>query len=258
MADTEMTFRSEGDPAFSADKENDNSSDSSSDKTNVDQTPSSEGDANSDAKKDGDKGFAEDPRWQAREDKWTKRFDEQESRHVSELAKIREDLDQKLTALSSPKDSKGGESETIPSWFGGDEIAWREFNNLLGNVKESVRKEIVSEIQSRSEQDQKRIDEATSYFQTEVSTIESDKKLNPQSEKVDRNKLLKTAMDNDLVDSQGRWNYKAAWQLMRIAPTNNRDRKTLASGTVAENHAESKPSEVTTSDDFAKPGARPW
>ena len=253
-------FPTEGEPAFPAeDKETDNSSDSSTDKTDIDQTDSSDQDNKQTDKKDGDAdkdNFADHPRWKERETDWTNRFNEQEVRHTDELTKLREEFMGKFDGLktSAPQD--------IPSWFGGDEQSWKDFtawnNQALAKTKEEARTEALKEIQGKTDLEQKAIDTATQYFVDQVTVLESDKIINPQGEKIDRNKLLKFTMDNDLVDSKGRWNYKAAFIMMRKQPIDTKDRKKLASDTTSDNRAETKPPAFMTSEDFSKPGAKPW
>ena len=79
---------------------------------------------------------------------------------------------------------------------------------------------------------------------------------------MDRNKLLKFVLDNDLVDSKGRWNYRAGYQMMaggtRATAGGIAGRKQIASATTSDNSAEQKPQSYMTNVDFSKPGARPW
>ena len=70
-------------------------------------------------------------------------------------------------------------------------------------------------------------------------------------------------MDNDLVDSKGRWNYKAGFLMMKGSSTTSKnntidEKKKIAGATVTGDKTETKPPQYTTSDDFKKPGARPW
>jgi hypothetical protein len=266
---TQTQFRVEGQPAFETEnKENDNSSSSSEGKeTNIDQTQSQAGEHNAGVdKKDDDAGFADHPRWKQREDDWTKRFNDQETRHVSELQKLREDMEAKIAGVGKTANEQQA-PVTIPPWFGGDEAQWAEFTKwnegLIGKVKTEAKAEALQEIENKSKAEQDKIDEATNYFNSEVATIESDKTINPNGVKVDRNKLLKFVLDNDLVDSHGRWNYKAGFRLMTgTAPQANnqnvQDRKELANAGITENRTEAKPQPYTSSEDFQKPGNRPW
>lgn len=260
-------FRTEGEPAFPVEnKENDNSAASSAgEKTNTEQNQSQEGEQNSGGKKDGgDRGFADDPRWKQREDDWTKRFNEQETRHVGTLQTLREEFE---TKYGGNKPAADAAPTQVPAWFGGDEAQWKEFSawnqSLVSKAKEEGAAEAVKQIEAKSVAEQKKIEEATTFFNGEVTAIEGDKTLNPQGLKVDRNKLLKTALDNDLVDSKGQWNYKAAFKLMKPtdvfqAKAALDDRKNLANATVTDGHIEDKQKQFTTSEDFQKPGARPW
>ena len=261
MTEEKMTeFRKEGEPAFQTDKEKDNSGDSSPDEeTDTEQTPSSEEDKNQteNKKDDGEKDLDNHPRWRERETDWKKRFNEQEERQTGEIAKLREEFEDKIGKVK-PK-----ESVEVPSWFGGDETQWkayqRDLDERIGKAKEGA----VKEITAKSEAEQKAIDEATKFFQDEVVAIESDKGLNPEGQKLDRNKLLKFVLDNDLVDSKGRWNYKAGYKLMKAGVTSVKDKgidekKKLAGATTDERHVEDKPKAFKTSEDFKNPQERPW
>jgi len=258
-------FNTEGKPAFPVEnKENDNSAESSTVKdqkdTNADQTGSSDQNKNQTENKNGGAdNFADHPRWKERESDWTKRFNDQEERHTIELTKIREDIDTRFNA-----NKKGDESQIeIPSWFGGDEGQWREFQSWNQSLVGKAKEEALNEIEAKSTKEQKAIDDATTYFQDQVGVIETDKTINPDGVKIDRNKLLKFVLDNDLVDSKGRWNYRAGFQMMKAGATSTKadatnDRKQIAGATTSENRAETKTPAYATSTDFNKPGARPW
>lgn len=255
-------FKTEGDPAFPVTNEgNVTPPESSSGETTVtEQTPSSEGDQTQTPKKDGgDAGFADHPRWKQRETDWSKRFNDQEQRHVQEIAQIRKDLESRF----KPQPREQGTPMQIPSWFGGTEEQWSEFTEwnkgLVSQAEEGVRQKMYAQAQA----EQQRIEEATSFMESQVASIEVDQDLNPDGVKVDRNKLLKFVQDNDLVDSQGRWNYKAGFRLMQAQANKGKtealkERQKLASITTSESRAEQKSPSYMTSSDFEKPGARPW
>lgn len=265
--ESKTQFKTEGQPAFPvADTENDDSASSSEgEETNGDQTQSQEGDQNSGGSKDDteDKNLADHPRWKEREEDWKKRFNDQEKRHTDEIAKLREEFGGKTQ-------QKGDDDQTpvqIPSWFGGDENEWKAFKSWndqqLAQAEARGAEKAQKAIDQRSEEEQKKIDEATSFFNDEVTAIESDKTLNPQGAKVDRNKLLKFVLDNELVDTKGRWNYRAGWQLMQAnvktskAPSTD-EKKKVAAATTSDKHSETQPPAFMTSADFSKPGNRPW
>lgn len=265
-------IKSEGQPAFDEEiKGNDNPSDSPTDQTNGDQPQSQGGEENpsgSENKDDPDARFFNHPRWKEREGDWKKRFNDQEVRHTSEINKMREDLETKLAALGKPQEQKGGDIPTeVPPWFGGDEDQWSQYANhtqqLVDKAVEKAVEKTLGTIKQTSEQEEKAIKDATDWFHQSVTDIESDKELNPQSQKVDRNKVLKFAMDNYLVDDKGRWDYKKAFKFMK--PTEvfqiKKDlgaRKDIAGAVGSDNRPESKPQSFKTSEDFKKPGARPW
>lgn len=265
--DIATQFRAEGQPAFPVDTENDNSADSSSgEETTNDQGQSDEDQEHSDGAEgdqgEGDKGFADDPAWKKREGTWKSRFNEQETRHTQELQKLREEMEAKLAGLA-PKGEEKSEAVKIPSWFGGNEQQWSEFQEWNKSLVEQAKTGAVKEIATKEENESKHIEEATKFFNDEVTAIESDKEINPQGVKVDRNKLLLTAQKFDLVDSKGRWNYRAAWQFMKNqggaakADATN-EKKKVGGATVSGDRTPDSPKKFMTSEDFKKPGARPW
>lgn len=265
-------FRQEGDPAFAEDTEKDNSADSSSEQTNTDQTHSPDGDnqegANNEngSDKPGEnnesKNLADHPRWKERENDWTKRFNEQEQRHVGELAKIRQEFEEKFKGINPKPESN--QPVQMPSWFGGTEDQWKEFQKWNQDMISQAKTDAVKEVEERTVAEQKAIDDATKYMNDEIASIESDKELNPTNSKIDKNKLLKIVMDYKLVDTDGKWNYRAGWAIMRgqtSQPKNNKvvdEKKNIASASVGDRRAETKPPSFMTSEDFTKPGNRPW
>jgi hypothetical protein len=291
--DIKAQFKTEGEPAFPqvADTEKDNSADSSTEEETTDTTTqSSEGEENSneddttsedDNKEDGDdtsqgdgsddedefKGpFHKHPRWIQRENDLKKRFNDQEKRHVDDLKKIHEETDRKIQEALGNKGDDDTSTE-LPEWWAGDEGQFKQFEKYLGTLTDKARESAISEMKQKSEGEQKRIDDATEYFNSEVTEIETDNELNPSGVKVDRNKLLKFALDNELVDTQGRWNYKVAWRLMQAGVTKAKtdsnkkkidEKKKVAGATTTERGAEPAIPTVKTSKDFENPSNRPW
>lgn len=254
MTEETMTqFRSEGEPAFAFDKENDNSSSSSEgEETENGDTQSAEGDDNTQTGEDDKLPFHQHPRWKEREDDWTKKFNEQESRHQEDLKTIREEF--------SNKREHNANQDTIPSWFGGDQQQWDAYRADRDAEIQQAEERAIARITEKSTAEDKAVKEATDYMQSELNALEADKTLNPSGDKIDPNKLLKYTLDNDLVDSKGRWNYRAAFKLMNAGKTEtkpvNKDRKVIADATTSEGKAETKTSDVKTSADFKK--SRPW
>lgn len=113
-------------------------------------------------------------------------------------------IEKELQNRFSPK-----EEVAIPSWFGGDETTWKAFqadqDRLVSQAEERAVKRIKDE-QAKEEELRK---SANDWFEQNVRDLET------SGGKVDRNKLLKTAMDYELVDTKGRWNYKAAYEILK-------------------------------------------
>lgn len=244
-------FKSEGQPAFGADKENDTPSESPAEKTTIDQTGSPDQNKKG-ADEIGDERLFNHPRWTERESDWKERFNQQEQRHLEAIENLRQELSHRGDAPSE-----------VPSWFGGDENQWKEYQayqqSLLGQAKTAA----LQEIESKSNAEKKAIDDATKYFNDEVASLESDKTINPEGKSIDRNKILKYVLDNDIVDSKGRWNYKAAFKSMQPgdvfkAKEAMSERKVIAGAITSERGGETKPPAYTTSKDFQDPSNRPW
>lgn len=242
----------------SSDKENENSSHSSGGEENN----GAEGDSsNQDQNKDGgegtkkdDAGFLDHPRWKEREEDWKKRFNDQETRHQTDIKAIREEFGGKREA--------NAEQTKIPSWFGGTQEQWDAYRADRDTEIKAAEERAIERIKGEKSSEEKAVKEATDYMQNQISEIESDKELNPDGSKVDPNKLLKFVLDNDLVDSKGRWNYRAGFRLMKAnggttTQNNNGDRKKIAGATTSESKSESKPPAFKTSADF-KGSKRPW
>lgn len=256
--ETKTEFRTEGEKAFPvSDKDNENSSSSSEGEENKGgQTDSSTDDSKGDVNKgaeDKDAGFLDHPRWKEREEDWKKRFNEQEERHATDLKSIREEF-------SAARKDNNKQTE-IPSWFGGTQEQWDAYRADRDQEIKQAEDRAIERIKGEKSTEEKAIKEATDYMQNEIAAIESDKELNPDGSKVDPNKLLKFVLDNDLVDSKGRWNYKAGFRMMKANSSTsvnaNGDRKKIAGATTSESKAESKPQAFKTGADF-KGGKRPW
>lgn len=258
-------FRREGDPIFPQENiESENSTDSPSEKTDADQTDASHQDKKETDDKNGgvDERLFNHPRWVERENDWKKRYNEQEKRHLEDIENLRNEI----RNSSQNQQPRSDVPKRVPEWFGGDESQWQEFldwnNGLIGKAKEEARSEALKEIETKSAAQQKAIDEATDYFKEQVNLIESDPDLNPEGKKVDQNKLLKFVLDNELVDMQGRWNYKAGWRMMHSVssekPKPSEEKKKIASATTSDRNADVKAPSYKTSKDFQNPTNRPW
>lgn len=245
-----MQFRTEGEKAF-PDTEKDNSAGSSPDENEEEGKPQSPaGDENKQDEPDKDVPFHKHPRWIQRDKEWNDRLEKLKSDYESKLESLKKDL--------APKDDK---YPPVPEWFGGDEAQWRAFNDYHRSQVEAAvapfkEREQMSAAERQAEQ------EATEWFRAELAAIESDSELNPSKEKIDPNRLLKTAMDFDLVDSNGRWNYRAAWHFLRNShPAKTQDakaRKQAGAAIVSEPKGEKSPRSYKTSEDFKKAENRPW
>ncbi len=253
MTDVEkkVQFRSEGDPAFPI-VEKDPSSDSPADKPEVDPAKPDDPAA---------KSFHEDPKVQ-------EYIERQVSKRIDGIeTKLRDEFKGNTEAIKKEigdQRQKNADATKIPPWFGGNQAQWdsyREwFDGHLQQVEERAISRTFEKANTETSQKQKLIDEATAFFNTEIAAITADKTLNPSGKPIDPNALLKAALDNDLVDSKGRWNYRAAVKFLKPlgAPVVNKDKKladiTLDRG--GRGDGAPAPKNFKTAEDFKK--KRPW
>lgn len=252
-------FKTEGQPAFPV--ANDGEGTPSASSTDEPSATTGTDDDGTDGKQKEDAGFADHPRWKEREYNWKTRFNEQEKRHQDELEALRNGSNQQKATPAAP--AAADEDVEVPNWFNGDAQEYKEF---LSWNQEQHRRILAAEREQQEKtqrEEKERIETANKWFEGQVSAIEADKDLNPDGEKVDVNKLLKFTMENELVDTQGRWNYKAGYRMMRAQSAKGNqegiaERKKIASATTDRGRSEPKPSQFTTSADFRDPTKRPW
>lgn len=265
MTDSLMaTFTKEGQELNpTVETEKDNSADSSTEETDTDSTQSQEEEENSGADKkenseDEQNSLDKHPRWREREDNWKDRFNKQEERHVQSLQELREEFESKY----GKKDTEVS-FDDVPEWFGGDEDAYKKYLNDQSILRNQIKEETLNAISEKGKKEEQAQKEATEYMNSEIANIEKDKELNPDGVKIDRNKLLKYVLDNELVDTKGKWNYKAGWRIMQagiksVKSDALKERKNIAAATTSEGRAESEKPDYSTSEDFKNPQNRPW
>jgi len=262
--DEEFTFRPP------RESERDNSEDSPTEKDHDGEDPSPDGDKeNSQEDSDDDKKpFHDHPRWKEREEEWNRRFNEQETRHQDELKKALQGIRDEF----SEKREENAEQKKIPSWFGGNQEQWDAYradrDAELRAAEERARKSAIEELGQKAQTEDKAVKEATDYMNAELEVLSKDKDLNPEKLKIDANALVKFTIENELVDTKGRWNYRAAFKMMKAsgllkAPTQTttvtKERKVLADASAGkDSKGEPTQKTVKSSLDFKKPGARPW
>ena len=264
-------FAPEGQPAFTDDTEKDTPPSSpEGQETTTDQTGVPDQNKNQDDNKtDGeDQAFYKHPAWIERENTWKQRYNDQESRHANETQQFRTGMETSIADAVTAALKQAGVtdrvSEDVPDWFGSDDPnVWKSYQTHTQQLIQSAVEQALKQINLKTAEEQKAIDDATKWFKQEVETIESDKALNPEGLKVDRNKLLKTALDNELVDIKGRWNYRAAFRMMKPgdifqAKQALKDRKQIAGASTDNTRADQKPPAFTSSQDFDNPSNRPW
>lgn len=257
MTETPVQFRKEGDLAFPIEAETDPSAASPAEETALEGGTEAPAAAKP-------LPFNEDPAVQEYLGRQLKKqAEELEQKFTGSIATIREEFGQKRDDNAAAKQ--------IPPWFGGDQAQWDEYRKWFdGQLSAAETRAINGTIEKAREStsaEKKAVDDATDYLKTELAAITADKALNPTGKAIDPNKLLKTVMDNDLVDSKGRWNYRAGMRLLNSHPTashanskDGKEKKDLAAATIegagAQDGAAGKPKAFKTPADFKK--RRPW
>lgn len=131
----------------------------------------------------------------------------------------------------------------IPSYWNQEDVdGYKQFLEDQRRLVQEAEERAVQRIKAEREGEEKRIRDANEWFEKSVSDIESN------GFKVDRNRLLKTAMDFELVDTQGRWNYKAAAEILKREekPIDLTEKKQVAASATSEPTPERKPKDYLT------------
>lgn len=167
------------------------------------------------------KGFHEHPAWIEREQKWEQRMKDQEKTFNEKYATLESKIAERQEAHSELTDAD------VPDWFNGDLDTYKKYyahqTKLMEDKATKIAEKLVEgkfkSMQEASEKQTKAVQEATDYFRSEVDRIEKDATLNPDGAKIDRQRLLEIAQEEDLIDSKGRWNWKAAFRVYKATET---------------------------------------
>lgn len=244
-------FRHEGQPAFVPDTENENSESTEEiDKKNEADGTSTEEEGEEDLQDPDKKPLNEHPRWKAREQEWNDKFSAQADEHKKAIDALREEF--------GTKRQENADQTKLPSWFGGDQAQWDAYRADRDAELVAAEERAAERITKQSDEKNKAVKDATDFMKSELEVIQDDKVLNPTGGKIDPNKLLKIVIDNDLVDSKGRWNYRAGMKIYGQTKTGPsiKDRKEIVAATNSDAKGETKTSPYKTSADFKK--NRPW
>ena len=233
-------------------EENVTPTESQTDTKQEEETHANEGD---NTRSEKDIPFHQHPRWKEREEEWQKRYNEQDQRFQDMLSKIIQNKEQE-----QPK------TVEIPAWFVGGEEEWKDYTKRQDEIEARAEERAFKRIQAEKEKEQQAkmqeetlVKEATQYLEKSVEEIKNDSRLNPTGEEIDVNKLVKYALDNYILDEQGKWDYKKAYKYMKLEEPHekpNANRKTVAGATTSGNKGEDKERNYKTSEDFKR--NRPW
>lgn len=260
-----ITFRREGEPAFpSTEAEKETSVPAEGEHTETVTDPSQVGD---DKNKPVEKHipFSQDPDIQDYIGRQVeKRVGEVEKKNLETIEAIRKEF--------GGQRQDNADQAKIPKWFGGDQAQWDDYradlDARLNAAEERAITRVTENSTKKSEAETKAVEEATEYMKSELSAIGADKDLNPTGKPLDQKQaeaLLQIVLKNELVDTKGRWNYRAGMRILNAqkpvtAPVvdKNKDKKALAGATVENsgNSGADKPKNYKTAADFKK--KRPW
>lgn len=191
-----------------------------------------------------------------------KRWKQRETRHKQRITS----KDEEIATLKAQLADKGSEKELtdadIPDWFNGELPEYKAY-------KKAQQQEIDSAVEkatggkSKASQD-KAVREATEWLDEEIERLEDDDDLNPDGIEIDRERLLEIVQDNDLVDSKNRWNYAAAFKILKKEEKaakpkrNNTKRKDLAAATVKKDATKTKKQSRLKNREAFTGEDRPW
>lgn len=183
---------------------------------------------------------------------------------------LREEFDQRFNEFSDANrppaaTPPAGVPTEAQTWFAGDESQWKAFDHYLQQRDERVSQAAFERFQQDQQTKERAVSDANAWIQESVQSIEKDegRSLTPD----ERTALFQTCLDNELIDTKSRWNYKAGWRILKGQPSSNppannqplQDRKTLADATTTPDKGkESSGQVVRTSEDFRNPENRPW
>lgn len=264
--ETAAVFQREGEITFpvTEDTAEETAADSQSEGENKEEGAQSDDGKKSDGEKE--PAFHEHPRWKEREDEWNKRFNDQESRHANELKTAIESIRSEFG--DARKDN--AQQTKIPSWFGGTQEQWDAYRTdrdaELKSAQAAAIETATKQIKESAGAESNAVKEATDFMNSEVAAIESNKELNPAGTKIDREALLKVVLENELIDSKGRWNYRAGFKILngstvkteaKVNVQNQEKKKVAAATTTSETTKDSsKDTQYATPETFKK--NRPW
>jgi len=230
MTEIKTTIRREGDPAFQVEEK---------------ETPGASSTTETETEGGGGEGGGAAPTVPFNEDPKVQDYIQRqvESRTASIEEKLRKEFGDNVAGIRKEigeQRQKNAEQTKIPKWFGGNQEQWDEYRGWIDQQLQGVEERAINrtfeKAKSQTDEQKKAVDEATEYFRGELAAITADKTLNPSGKPIDPEKLLKVVMDNDLVDSKGRWNYRAGMRLMNSHSTTVHTPKTgdkkLAGATV--------------------------
>ena|SRR3990167_629402 len=224
------------------------SAESSSEIKETETTQSDEGEPEAKAKEntqtEKEVPWHEDPRWR----KW------KEEKETLE-AKARE-FDELKTKIEPILTKEAEKKSSIPRWFGGDETQWAEYQADQTKLVDSVRKQTLEEVNRMTAAQQEAINKANEHFETSVDELKA------EGIKVEKNRLMKYVFENNLVQPDGRWNYKLGAKYLDLQDKAKEekpdlsDRKRLSAASMGGTDSDVKKKDYATQEDFAH--NRPW
>lgn len=143
----------------------------------------------------------------------------------------------------------------IPYWFNGDTKQWKSFNDdYIGGIVNKAEERAFKRIEETTSTRDRQQREAQEWVESNLKALET------EFGEIDKNKIIKTALDNDLVDSKGRYNLKAAYFMAKAtetqAPTKDTTVQKQIIATSHDRSPEPKRREYRVPSDFQV--NRPW
>jgi len=121
-----------------------------------------------------------------------------------ELLKFKDEVMPKLEALTPQ------EQVQVPSWFGNDEAAWKEYQLHEAQRDERIKHEALREYESKQTAAAQQVQKANEYVENQLGSLES------QGRKFDRNELLKVVSDYRPITADGQWDFERAYEILEM------------------------------------------
>jgi len=177
--------------------------------------------------------FHKNPRW--------KKIYSENKELKSTVGEMKEKLS-KLDDIEARLDSREKSQEEIPSWFGGDEPAWKAYKVDEESKFEKYRERIESERQQLETKKAADADKWATWVRTSLEEVAEENNLDFEKDKTTKNELMDVMNKYSPVDTQGNLDFRKGYDLLK-----------LTKGTAERDKAKAKKAAASTADSTPSP-----